>query len=77
VSIELGLGEVLVVKGRSGVGKTTLAKIASLQMLPDRGGVEFMGYSVAGLGEAFRSRLRLMYIRYIDQNYTLLSRLTV
>jgi len=77
VSIELGLGEVLVVKGRSGVGKTTLAKIASLQMLPDRGGVEFMGYSVAGLGEAFRSRLRLMYIGYIDQNYTLLSRLTV
>ncbi len=40
VSLELRPGEVLVVKGRSGVGKTTLAKIAAL-LLPDRGYVGF------------------------------------
>lgn len=77
VSLELGPGEVLVVKGRSGVGKTTLARIAALQLLPDRGYVGFLGYDVMSLSDSARSSLRLRYIGYVDQEFTLLPGLTV
>lgn len=77
VSLTLGSGETLIVRGRSGVGKTTLAKIASLQLMPDDGMVEFMGSNVAGLNDSAKSTLRLKYIGYVDQEFTLLPRLTV
>lgn len=77
VSLELRPGRALVVKGRSGVGKTTLAKIASLQLLPDSGHVEFLGYDTASLSESARSSLRLLFIGYVDQEFSLLPKLTV
>jgi putative ABC transport system ATP-binding protein len=77
VSLELKPGRALVVRGRSGVGKTTLARIASLQQLPDSGYVEFLGYDVTSLSESARSSLRLMYVGYVDQEFTLLPKLTV
>ena len=77
VSLELRPGRALVVKGRSGVGKTTLAKIASLQLLPDSGHVEFLGYDATSLSELTRSSLRLLFIGYVDQEFSLLPKLTV
>ena len=77
VSLELKPGRALVIRGRSGVGKTTLARIASLQLLPDSGYVEFLGYDVTSLSESARSSLRLMYVGYVDQEFTLLPKLTV
>ncbi len=77
VSLELKPGSALVVKGRSGVGKTTLARIASLQLLPDSGYVEFLGYDVSSLSDSARSSLRLAYVGYVDQEYSLLPRLSV
>lgn len=77
VSLNLRSGDVLVVRGRSGVGKTTLAKIASLQLVPDEGSVKFMGVDSTNLNDDLRSFLRLKYIGYVDQEYALLPRLTV
>jgi len=77
VSLSLKSGDVLVVRGRSGVGKTTLAKIASLQLVPDEGSVKFMGVDLTNSNDDLRSILRLRYIGYVDQEYTLLPRLTV
>jgi len=77
VSLSLRSGDVLVVRGRSGVGKTTLAKIASLQLVPDEGSVKFMGVDSTNLNDDLRSLLRLKYIGYVDQEYALLPRLTV
>lgn len=77
VSLDLRRGEVLVVRGRSGVGKTTLAKIASLQLKPDGGSLKFMSTDLTDSSDALKSLLRLKYIGYIDQEYTLLPRLTV
>ncbi|MCS7099116.1 MAG: ATP-binding cassette domain-containing protein, partial [Sulfolobales archaeon] len=77
IDLELKTGEVVVVRGRSGVGKTTLAKIASLQLLPDGGSVMFLGVDVGRLREYERSSLRLRYVGYVDQEYTLLQELTV
>lgn len=75
--LEVGEGEIIVVKGRSGVGKTTLAKIASLLVKPERGSVYFMGGDVTGINDHERSLIRLSKIGYIDQEYRLLPRLRV
>ncbi|MEM0341123.1 MAG: ABC transporter ATP-binding protein [Desulfurococcus sp.] len=75
--LEVGEGEIIVVKGRSGVGKTTLAKIASLLVKPDRGSVYFMGRDATSINEYERSLIRLRKIGYIDQEYRLLPRLRV
>ncbi|MEM4831537.1 MAG: ABC transporter ATP-binding protein [Sulfolobales archaeon] len=77
VDLELKPGDIVIVRGRSGVGKTTLAKIASLLLLPDAGSVEFLGVEVSRASDAVRSSLRLRYIGYVDQEFTLLPRLTV
>jgi len=77
VSLSLKSGDVLVVRGRSGVGKTTLAKIASLQLVPDEGSVRFMGIDLTNSKDDLRSLLRLKYIGYVDQEYVLLSKLTI
>jgi ABC-type lipoprotein export system ATPase subunit len=70
-------GLIVAVRGRSGVGKTTLAKIASLIVRPDSGSVVFMGREVSTVGDEARSRLRLKYIGYVDQECTLLEELSV
>ncbi|MGC8974840.1 MAG: ABC transporter ATP-binding protein [Thermoprotei archaeon] len=77
ISLSLGSGDVVVIRGRSGVGKTTLAKIASLLLMPDEGVVEFMGSDVSKLSDFSRSLMRLKYVGYVDQEFTLLPRLTV
>jgi putative ABC transport system ATP-binding protein len=70
-------GLIVAVRGRSGVGKTTLAKIASLIVRPDGGNVVFMGREVSRVGDHARSQLRLKYIGYVDQECTLLEELSV
>ena len=77
VDLQVAGGMFIAVRGRSGVGKTTLAKIASLILRPDGGRVVFMGVDTSGLGDIVRSNLRLKYIGYIDQECTLLEELTV
>jgi len=77
VSLSLRRGEVLVIRGRSGVGKTTLAKIASLLLTPDKGSVKFMSNDLSNSSDNLKSLLRLKYIGYVDQEYALLPRLTV
>ena len=75
--LSLASGAIAVVRGRSGVGKTTLAKIASLLLKPDRGGVVLMGREVSKLGDTEVSALRLRYVGYVDQECTLIGELTV
>jgi putative ABC transport system ATP-binding protein len=70
-------GLIVTVRGRSGVGKTTLAKIASLIVRPDGGSVVFMGREVSRIGDEARSQLRLKYVGYVDQECTLLEELSV
>lgn len=77
VDLSLASGTIVVIRGRSGVGKTTLAKVASLLLKPDKGKVAFMGRDVGGLEDAELSALRLKYVGYVDQECTLIEELTV
>ncbi len=77
VDLTIKGGEIILVRGRSGVGKTTLARIAALITPPSRGDVVFMGRSTNRLGSDERARLRLDYIGYIDQESTMIDEITV
>lgn len=77
VNLEVEEGEAVTVKGRNGSGKTTLCRIASLMEKPDAGSVRLLGRDAGSSGEASMARLRLLYIGYVDQQYTLIPWLTV
>lgn len=76
VDLELESSSIILVRGRSGVGKTTLAKIASLLIRPDSGRVLFNGVD-AWSSPGVRVHARSRCIGYIDQDYVLLPELTV
>ena len=70
-------GSFVVVRGRSGVGKTTLAKIASLLLKPDHGRIIFRGQDITSKSNGYWSWIRLRYIGYIDQFFRLIPSLTI
>jgi ABC-type lipoprotein export system ATPase subunit len=76
VDLQISSGVLVAVRGRSGVGKTTLARVAALLLKPDKGSVAFMGLNTRKLGDAETSALRLRYIGYVDQECTLIEELT-
>jgi len=77
VSLKIDEGEFVVVRGRSGVGKTTLARIAALMLRPDSGHVIFRDADVTGLDDGRLSRMRLSHIGYVDQYFSLIESYTV
>lgn len=76
VSLSVEPGVLAVVRGRSGVGKTTLARIAALILEPDSGNVVLAGRDYSRLGDTERSLARLRLVGYVDQHYRLLRGLT-
>jgi len=77
VSLAVGRGDVVLVRGRSGVGKTTLARIAALILQPSQGEVFFQGRNASKMRSHERDLMRLRYIGYVDQSYRLVPHLTV
>jgi len=77
VNMTINEGEIIAVRGRSGVGKTTLAKIVALLYKPDNGSIIFMGKDVSNASDRVRSVIRLKYIGYIDQFFQLLPNINV
>ena len=57
LDLALGWGELLVLLGANGVGKTTLLRILSTQARADSGTVEIAGYNARRRPEAVRRRV--------------------
>lgn len=70
-------GEFVSIRGKSGVGKTTLLKIMGLLEPPDEGEVMLLGRSVQGLSDDEKSTIRLNHIGFVFQFFNLIPSLTI
>lgn len=76
VSLSVDRGEVVLVVGPSGGGKTTALLVMGLLLTPDSGTVAIGGRAVGALSERERADLRLLRLGYLFQDYNLLASLT-
>jgi len=76
ISFSVDRGEVILVVGPSGGGKTTALLIMGLLLTPDSGSVRIGGQEVGGLSERDRATLRLLRLGFLFQDYNLLNSLT-
>ena len=72
VNVAINEGEVLVVMGPSGVGKSTLLHLLGLLDTPTDGEITYNGTSLTSLPQAERSRLRNREFGFIFQMFHLL-----
>lgn len=77
VNLRVKEGDFIAIRGKSGVGKTTLLRIMALLELSDGGDVRFFGRLASALSDDERSELRLRYIGFIFQLFNLIPSLTV
>lgn len=76
VSLSVDPGEIVLMAGPSGGGKTTALLVMGLLLTPTGGTVQIGGRDVSGLGERDRSALRLKRLGFLFQDYNLLASLT-
>jgi putative ABC transport system ATP-binding protein len=77
INLTVREGEFISIRGKSGVGKTTLLKIVGLLLQPDKGEVKLFGRTVNGLRDDEASELRLRRIGFVFQFFNLIPSLTV
>lgn len=77
VSVRVRSGEFVVVRGRSGVGKTTLLRVMATLEEVDEGSVIVLGRETCSMSESEKARLRLAYVGFIHQFFNLIPSLTV
>ena len=77
VNLNVAQGEIALIEGSSGNGKTTLLNILSGIDLPDRGSVIFQGTDITKLSEDERAKLRLENIGIVFQVSALIDDLNV
>jgi len=65
------------IRGKSGVGKTTLLKVIGLLEAPERGEVKLFGKAANRLSDDEKSELRLHHIGFMFQFFNLTLFLTV
>jgi len=77
LNLKVKEGEFISIRGKSGVGKTSLLKIIGLLDSPDEGEVRLLGKNVHGLSENEKSSTRLHHIGFVFQFFNLIPSLTV
>jgi putative ABC transport system ATP-binding protein len=77
VNLMVKQSEFVAIRGKSGVGKSTLLKILGLLETPDAGGIRLFGKDITKLNDGQRSELRLKNIGFAFQFFNLLPSLTV
>jgi putative ABC transport system ATP-binding protein len=77
INLTVKEGEFISIRGKSGVGKTTLLKIIGLLEEPDKGEIRILGRSINMLNDNEKSELRLHYIGFVFQFFNLIPSLTI
>ncbi len=77
VNLNVDRGYIVMIKGQSGVGKTTLLNIISGLEIPDEGSVKIENIEITKLSENERAKFRLQRIGIIFQTTNLIDDLTV
>ncbi len=77
VDLELSRGEIFLVLGPSGTGKTTLLMIASGLEEPDSGRVTLLGHELTKMDPDERAAVRLRHVSFIFEGFVLLEDLNV
>ena len=77
VNLNVREGEFISIRGKSGVGKTTLLKVIGLLEAPDKGEVKLLGRTTNCLSDDEKSELRLHHIGFVFQFFNLVPSLTV
>lgn len=74
--LDLGTGEQVVIRGRSGGGKTTLLNVIAGLATPDEGKIVIESTDITRLHEAARDRFRARHIGFVFQTFNLLAGFT-
>ena len=74
--LELAAGEQVVLRGRSGCGKTTLLNCVSGLTAVDQGQITINGKDIVTLPEVARDRFRARFIGFVFQTFNLLPAFT-
>lgn len=77
INLTVNEGEFVSIRGKSGVGKSTLLKIIGFLDPPDEGEVKIIGKEIHKLSDAERSNLRLNCVGFVFQFFNLIPSLTV
>jgi putative ABC transport system ATP-binding protein len=77
VNLQVKMGEFISIRGKSGVGKTSIFKMLSLLESPSAGAVHLFGQNIEFLNDNQRADLRLKRIGLVFQFFNLLPSLTV
>ena len=77
MNLTVAEGEFVTIRGKSGVGKTSLFKIVGLLESPSEGDARLFGKSVKTLNDDEKARLRLRQLGLVFQFFNLLPSLTV
>jgi putative ABC transport system ATP-binding protein len=76
VTLEVASGEVVVVRGKSGCGKTTLLGVLGGMLLPTSGEVWLEGEAVSRLRDRHRAEVRRRKVGYLFQDFALVPGMT-
>ena len=77
VNLTIKQGDFISIRGKSGVGKTTLFKIIGLLETPDEGTAKIFGKDISTLNDNQKTELRLKQLGLVFQFFNLLPSLTV
>lgn len=76
LSLGLRAGELVVVTGRTGTGKSTLLRLLAGVLRPQTGSVRWQGTPLEGLGPEQVTRMRAGFLGYLDQGVPVIEGLT-